>query len=172
MAKKIIDRALSSPLEKSLRPTSTAGQSNRSDLAQRLGIKPGVPINFRGDAGFLLALLGDTADSFSTIKHASRPACLCLAVTHSAADVEALFEASSTFADGTSIWIIHPKQSGRYATDFNQNDVRTIGLSRGWVDNKVCSVDSDWSGLKFARRKPGEALQPRSMKYAVKRSRS
>lgn len=51
-----------------------------------------------------------------------------------------------------SLWIIHPKQSGRWKVDFNQNDVREAGLAAGLVDYKVCSVDADWSGLKFARK--------------------
>jgi 6-phosphofructokinase 1 len=40
----------------------------------------------------------------------------------------------------------------RYKVDFNQNDVRRAGLAAGLVDYKVCAVDSDWSGLKFARK--------------------
>jgi hypothetical protein len=61
------------------------------------------------------------------------------------------------------VWIIHPKQAGRIKVDFNQNDVRALGLARRWVDFKVCAVDADWSGLAFARRKTGEALPRRSM---------
>ena len=55
--------------------------------------------------------------------------------------------------EGTSVWIIHPKQASRYKVDFNQNDVRAAGLAAGLVDYKVCAVDKDWSGLKFARKK-------------------
>jgi hypothetical protein len=55
--------------------------------------------------------------------------------------------------EGSSVWIVHPKQAGRYKVDFNQNDVRGAGLAAGLVDYKVCSVDADWSGLKFARRR-------------------
>jgi hypothetical protein len=51
-----------------------------------------------------------------------------------------------------SVWIIHPKRAGKYHVDFNQNHVRDHALAAGLVDYKVCSVDSDWSGLKFAWR--------------------
>jgi hypothetical protein len=37
--------------------------------------------------------------------------------------------------------------------DFNQNDVRNAALAVGLVDYKVCAVDSQWSGLKFTRKK-------------------
>lgn len=130
-----------------------------------------MPVHLWGDADFLNEALGDASELFTTTRNDARQACLCLAATRVAADVEAVFEASATCAAGSSLWIIHPKQSGRYATDFNQNDVRAIGLAHGWVDYKVCAVDSDWSGLKFARRRTGQALLPRSMKVC-RRGRS
>jgi hypothetical protein len=37
-------------------------------------------------------------------------------------------------------------------TDLDENVVRTIGLSAGVVDVKVCAIDEVWSGLKFVRR--------------------
>jgi len=52
-----------------------------------------------------------------------------------------------------SVWIIHPKRAGKLHVDFNQNDVREAGLAADLVDYKVCSVDDDWSALKFAWRK-------------------
>ncbi len=58
--------------------------------------------------------------------------------------------------DGCSIWIVHPKQSSNLRPDFNQNDVRNAALAVGLVDYKVCAVDSQWSGLKFTRKKNSE----------------
>jgi hypothetical protein len=52
-----------------------------------------------------------------------------------------------------SVWIVHPKRTGRHHVDFNQNHVRDAALAAGLVDYKVCSVDNDWSALKFIRRK-------------------
>ncbi len=108
-------------------------------------------------------------DSMGLTSNAARQPCLCLAVTRSAAEVDGLFAAASaTYATGTSVWIIHPKQSGRYPADLNQNDVRSLG--HGWVDCKVCAIDQDWSALKFARRKADQALPPCSMKPSMKRA--
>ena len=50
-----------------------------------------------------------------------------------------------------SAWIIHPK--ALHKPSFNQNHVRDAALPQGLVDYKVCSVNADWSGLKFAWRK-------------------
>ncbi|MFN7942473.1 MAG: DUF3052 domain-containing protein [Thermoanaerobaculia bacterium] len=54
---------------------------------------------------------------------------------------------------GQGLWICWPKKSSPLARDLGENDVRAAGLAHGLVDYKVCAVDADWSGLKFARRK-------------------
>jgi hypothetical protein len=61
--------------------------------------------------------------------------------------------ASLRLPQGVSLWIVYPKRSGRYPADFTLTDVRAAALSVGLVDYKVCAVDDDWTGLKFARRK-------------------
>ncbi len=45
------------------------------------------------------------------------------------------------------------KRASSLQTDLTQNDVRQTGLASGLVDYKICAVDADWSGLKFAVRK-------------------
>ncbi len=52
-----------------------------------------------------------------------------------------------------SLWISWPKKSGNKRTNLSENDVRNVILPLGWVDTKVASIDDDWSGLKFVRRK-------------------
>jgi hypothetical protein len=54
---------------------------------------------------------------------------------------------------GASVWIVYPKRAGRLACDFVAPDVRASALAVGLVDYKICAVDSDWTGMKFARRK-------------------
>ena len=36
---------------------------------------------------------------------------------------------------------------------FVATDVRESALAVGMVDYKICAVDNDWTGMKFARRK-------------------
>jgi CheY-like chemotaxis protein len=79
---------------------------------------------------------------------------LALFVVRSLAELESAFAlAQAKLSAAASLWIIHPKQSSQYRCDFNQNDVRSVGLAGGFVDYKVCAVDRDWSGLKFARKR-------------------
>lgn len=47
------------------------------------------------------------------------------------------------------MWISWPKKSSKRASVLSGNIVREIGLDLGLVDVKVCSINDDWSGLKF-----------------------
>ena len=51
------------------------------------------------------------------------------------------------------LWISWPKRSSPLASDIIESDVRASGLSVGLVDNKICAIDEDWSGLRFVHRK-------------------
>jgi hypothetical protein len=53
---------------------------------------------------------------------------------------------------GGGLWTCWPKQSSPMATDLREGDVRAHGLATGLVDNKVCAIDEDWSGLRFVVR--------------------
>lgn len=51
-----------------------------------------------------------------------------------------------------TFWVSWPKKTSPLAADLDGNQVRSIGLTHGLVDVKVCAVDHDWSGLKFVYR--------------------
>lgn len=51
------------------------------------------------------------------------------------------------------LWVAWPKQSSSMATELRESHVRAYGLSTGLVDNKICAIDEDWSGLRFVVRR-------------------
>ena len=51
------------------------------------------------------------------------------------------------------LWVAWPKRTSALATDLKEQHVREHGLSTGLVDNKICAIDADWSGLRFVVRK-------------------
>ena len=51
-----------------------------------------------------------------------------------------------------SLWISWPKGSSDISTDLNRDLIRAYVLDNGLVDVKVCSINEDWSGLKFVYR--------------------
>jgi CheY-like chemotaxis protein len=98
--------------------------------------------------------LGDLPDGVELRSRLTGKTKLAIWFVRSRQELEAAAEHLGTrLPEGGSVWIVHPKQTGRYRVDFNQNDVRSAGLAVGLVDYKVCAVDADWSGLKFARRR-------------------
>lgn len=54
------------------------------------------------------------------------------------------------------VWVCWPKKSAQQALglscDLDDNRVRALGLTLGFVDVKVAAIDEVWSGLKFVRR--------------------
>ena len=52
------------------------------------------------------------------------------------------------------LWIAWPKKTSTPDSDLSQTVVRRIGLAAGLVDYKICSIDSEWSGLLFTKRRP------------------
>lgn len=125
-----------------------------SPLAKKLDLKAGVKAALIGaEAGFV-DLLGELPEGVEWQKGVTSKTKLVLCFVRAIHELADAFElASARMPEGCSLWIIYPKKAGRYKVDFNQNDVRLTGLGVGMVDYKICAVDADWSGMKFARRK-------------------
>ncbi len=51
------------------------------------------------------------------------------------------------------VWVSWPKKASKIETDITEDTIRAICLPMGFVDIKVCAVDSIWSGLKLVIRK-------------------
>jgi hypothetical protein len=54
---------------------------------------------------------------------------------------------------GGMLWVSWPKKTSPLFRDLTEDGLREVLLPTGWVDVKVCAVSSDWTGLKFLRRK-------------------
>jgi hypothetical protein len=58
------------------------------------------------------------------------------------------------------LWVSWPKRASGMPTDVTEDVVRNLGLAAGLVDNKVCAIDSVWSGLRLVvrlRDRPGRS---------------
>ncbi|MEI2705698.1 MAG: DUF3052 domain-containing protein [Ilumatobacteraceae bacterium] len=51
------------------------------------------------------------------------------------------------------VWVCWPKRTSGVATDLTEDVLREELLPSGWVDNKVCAIDTTWSALRFVLRK-------------------
>lgn len=139
-----------------------AGYSG-TPLARKLGIRSGSAVATVAAPDGFGALLkplpedaGVTADPDVPETPSTPGARTWDVVVAFAPDVEALARLlpSVTFLhrwDG-GLWIAWPKGSSPLASDINREGVRDRLLATGLVDNKVCAIDEDWSGLRFVHR--------------------
>jgi DNA-binding NarL/FixJ family response regulator len=126
-----------------------------SRLSKKLDLKAGMKAVLIGAEEGFLELLGDLPDVEFQARVTAETK-LMLWFVRASQEVAHAFEiAGARMLPGCSLWIIYPKKAGRYKVDFNQNDIRVAGIAAGLVDYKICAVDADWSGMKFAKKKVG-----------------
>jgi hypothetical protein len=150
-----LKHAIVSPPIDPVRPIPHMERWDRSSLTQKLGIAAGMKVTLIGGAeDGLEEIIGELPEGASLIPRIVAGTRMVLYVVHSLRELAtAIDQLQSQLPEGASFWIIFPKTTAKQHSDFNQNDVRDLGLAHGFVDYKICSVDARWSGIKFARRK-------------------
>ena len=156
-----VRHALAHPVATPVKPTPHMERWAGASLARKLDIKQQTQTavlggfdGFTGGFDGFKEMLGDLPEGAALVKRFTPETRLALYLVRSARELTNAFEhAVARLPKDASLWIIHPKRTKTMSVDFNQNDVRELGLARGFVDYKVCAVNSEWSGLKFARRK-------------------
>ena len=132
----------------------SAGYSG-TPLAKKLGIKSGHIVGTFHAPDHFPGLLADLPEAVRIQADPGNDQMLDVAVLF-VTDADVLRAEFSVVAellrrDG-GLWVSWPKQSSSLATSLKGGQVRHIGLEKGLVDNKVCAVDEDWSGLRFVYR--------------------
>ena len=149
-----VSKALKNPPVAFVRPPPVMQRYAGSPLAKKLDLKAGVKAALIGAEEGFIELLGDLPEGVELQSRITTQTKLVLWFVRASHEIAAAFElACGRMPEGCSLWIIYPKKAGRYRVDFNQNDIRRTGLEAGVVDYKICAVDADWSGMKFARRR-------------------
>lgn len=125
--------------------------SGRSTV-EKLGVKIGMRVALvGGPAGFAQSL----RDLPARVTFTAKPSAECelfLVFVRSRRELEAQLVAIGRVAAKQTAWFAWPKKAAAVPTDLDGNVVRETGLSAGFVDFKVCSIDDTWSGLAFKRR--------------------
>lgn len=132
----------------------SAGYSG-TPLPKKLGIKEGHLVAAMSAPSGFDATLG-ALPSGVRVRSGLRgngPFDVIVAFVRSEAELVDRFDrARRKLAIAGGLWVAWPKQSSPLATDLRESHVRGYGLSTGLVDNKVCAIDDDWSGLRFVVR--------------------
>jgi hypothetical protein len=129
-----------------------AGYSG-TPLPKKLGVKEGSVIALIGAPDGFERTLGKLPVGATVTCSPRARATLTLWFVSRRAELERRIAAMAPRAAGSGLWIVWPKRTSPLAGDINENDVRKTALALGLVDFKVCAVDADWSGLRFATAK-------------------
>ncbi len=124
-----------------------------ASLSKKLGIREGMTVGILNAPNYFNFDLGDLPQGVVTHR-TEKPADLYLIFADRIAEAQRGFQRAMTMlpADG-AIWIAWPKRVSGVDTDIDGNALREVFLSTGMVDNKVCTIDETWSGLRFVVRK-------------------
>jgi hypothetical protein len=136
-------------------PTSAAGYS-ATPLVKKLGIKAGMRVALLHAPDGIEATLGDLPAGAHLQHGLRRGQRVDLIVgfvferEHLARNLGWLI---TTLPPDGALWVAWPKRASKIPTDMSDHVIRDIALPMGWVDVKVCAIDTTWSGLKLVLRK-------------------
>ena len=141
--------------------TTAAGYSG-TPLAKKLGIKEGSRVTLVRAPEDFEELLAPIPDGVRISRRLGRDADVIVAFHTSRATYEARFDRlRDGMHDAGGLWIAWPKKASGVATDITEDVVRDVALARGLVDNKVCAIDTTWSGLRIVVRVADRSTFPR-----------
>jgi hypothetical protein len=132
---------------------SPAGYSG-TPLPRKLGIKAGARLALIGAPEGFDATLGELPGGVVVRRRVGgQPLDVIVAFFSSRALLVRRLPALSAALDPAGgLWIAWPKRASGVPTDVTEDVVRTLGLTAGLVDNKICAIDQVWSGLRFVYR--------------------
>jgi len=137
----------------------TAGYSG-TPLPKKLGISPdsrvlvwNPPPPGEGRVGVAFGSLEVFIDSISPFVHAEDDLDVVVAFCTTVKELEEAIGLRDRIKKNGAIWISWPKKSSKLPTELTEDTLREIGLPTGLVDNKVCAINEQWSGLRFVWRK-------------------
>ncbi|HWB88667.1 MAG TPA: DUF3052 domain-containing protein [Acidimicrobiia bacterium] len=133
-------------------------------LPAKLGIEPGMTVTLLNAPNYFDFDLGDLPDDVEVNRDSdATPSDIYLIFADRSDEAQRAFErvVTSLPPDG-AIWFAWPKKSSDKQSDLDENALRELFLPSGMVDNKVCSIDETWSGLRFVVRKENRADWPAS----------
>ena len=125
-------------------------------LIRKLGIKAGHRVAFPNAPADFAQTLGPLPLGCVAVRHdegANADLDVIVAFADSRQAHGELFAAlKSRLTPAGGLWLCWPKKASKVHTDLSDSIVQQIGLDGGLVDNKICSIDATWSGMRFVFR--------------------
>ncbi len=130
---------------------ASAGYSD-TKLAQKLSLKAGMTVWFHAMPDSVRTEIG-VIDCVELATPSSGLNAAHFFTTERAEMERLLADLRPIIAPVGFVWVSWPKKASKVQTDITEDVIRTVCLPMGWVDVKVCAVDTIWSGLKLMIRK-------------------
>ncbi len=129
--------------------TVSAGYSG-TPLGRKLGIKNGMRVATLNPPATFPTLLEPLPPGCQLFMKPRRAVNVVIAFCRSVRSLRSAADRAIPLLDPDSgLWFAWPKQSSPLAGELNFSIVQAAGLRCGLVDNKICAIDDDWSGLRF-----------------------
>ncbi len=131
---------------------STAGYSG-TPLPRKLGIRDGSRVLFVAAPDDFAVALGELPAGVEQLAEDAVDVDVVVVFVTALSSLRVQFgPLAAALQPAGGLWVAWPKRSSGVATDLTENVVRELGLEAGLVDNKVCAIDTTWSGLRFVWR--------------------
>jgi len=148
-----LKRAIAHPPLTPVTPDSLLAGYGGTPLVKKLGIKPNTIVTLIGAPDYFDRLLVPLPTAVTIRRRLGKNNDLIIWFVKSRKTLRDRVQSISRRVGKAGIWIAWPKQSSQIFSDLSQKSVRDAGLNAGFVDYKVCAIDSTWAGLKFSARK-------------------
>ncbi len=122
-------------------------------VSQKLGIGPDSRVAVIGRPDEFHDALGPVPESARFTSGPSQSDTLRICFVRTQAEVGLQIARLTPLPEKTPLWLCWSKKSSGMVTDVTQQKLRETGLAAGLVDDKICSIDATWSGLRFRTKK-------------------
>ncbi|HYO52530.1 DUF3052 family protein [Archangium sp.] len=137
-----------------------------ASLPAMLGIKPGSKVSVINPPRGFVQRLNPLPEGVEFLITAQTGLDVILFFTQDTHElVQRLPALSRAMALTGGIWVCWPSGEG-IKTSLSEDFIRQAALDIGLVDNKICLIDSTWTGLRLVRRPRGRLDKPDHRKRA------
>ena len=127
---------------------------SQTPFAKKLGIKEGHSILVINRPPHYYKLFSDLPKDLTILKSAGKEEVdfIHLFVKNKEEMEDRIVHLKPLLKKDGLIWVSWPKGASKIKTDLKRDYIREFILDIGLVDVKVCSIDENWSALKFVYR--------------------
>jgi hypothetical protein len=133
-----------------------ATPASPTPLPKKLGIKPGHRVAvLHAPEGFRATLepLPEDVELFDALDAVDALDIVLWFGTERAALERIVKDVRGVLEQNGGLWIGWPKRASGISTEVTDDIVRDVALPTGLVDNKICAIDADWSGVRLVVRR-------------------